>query len=925
MRASDDSEPAPHDGAADGTAERSSLSPSEELLRLDTPLTALPSAALVGTKIGHFGVLAPLGQGGMGVIYRAEDEALRREVALKVLPPSYAGDDARRRRLLHEARAAAAVNHPNIATIYEVGEADGRIYIAMELVKGRSLSQILGAGRLSLEDAIGIARQILCGLGKAHEAGLIHRDLKPDNIMITAEGVAKVLDFGLAKQRAQPSSDRDLAEMETATNMTAEGRLVGTPPYMSPEQARGVALDHRSDLFSFGVVLYQMLADRRPFTGATTADVLTAILRDQPESLAKLNPEVPPALSQLVQRCLAKEPQGRYPDCASVSSDLERIVEVGQGSYPTASAAKGATPEGGTAPTERPRRALGHRWKAGLAVGLAGLLAVAAASPLWVRRAPPPAAPIPTAPRPTAVTELPPPVSRSPDALAAYASAMQAFRDANWGLSEESLRSAIRLDPSMAAAHLRLALIIDILVSTVEGRESYARAVHGRASLSERDQVLLRALEPLLSRDPPERALAVARMRAATERYPLDAELFNLLATIARDDHEMAVRAAQRAVELDPQYADAWQAVGEQFLMLDQIDEAVHAFDRCLEISPATADCRGARARHYELLGQCTRMEDEFRRAIVSNPKAAVEWYEGRAHALHALGRPPEAVLEAFTQKWAQLPEDKRRAIELYDRARLDFDGGRFADAEARAREGMSLIQADPNARIHALYAGMLVHIYTETGRLKDAAQIADDYLKRKDVWVGASMLYGSTMHMLRTLLHAGVLSKKAFADKRAEWLGQSDKLNDTESLRLWVITFVKWIQQPEEAEEALAAFAKLPLGARSQESMRFYGAAIGQAYLLAGRVDEALPFLRREGRPCTGPANIPPDLPLGQALEQKGDLAGACAAYGAVLDRWGDGRPRSVTADKARARARALGCAERKPGSAPSSQGLSN
>jgi eukaryotic-like serine/threonine-protein kinase len=929
MSDSEDPVPAFRTMTGDPSADRSDLSPSEELLRLPGPLDAYPAASLAGTTVGHFRVIAPIGRGGMGVVYRAEDETLRREVALKVLPPSYAGDAERRRRLLREARSTAAVNHPNIATIYEVGETDGRIYIAMELVRGRNLGQVLSAGRLPPEEAVGIARQVLRGIQKAHEAGLVHRDLKPDNVMVTSDGLAKVLDFGLAKQRAL---DVMVGDAETVTHVSADGRLVGTPVYMSPEQARGVEIDQRSDLFSFGVVLYEMLTERRPFSGATTADLLTAILRDTPTPPSKLCPEVPHALSQIVERCLAKKPEDRYPDCASLLREIDQVFPAGQGSSASSSGAssgaKRAMPARGTDP-ERDRPAFAwSTWKVSLAAGVAALLGVGAAVRPW-RTPPPPPPPVALtalAPRPTALTDLPLPSSQHPAAIAAYTEALQAQRDGNWGQSEASLRRAITIDPLMTAAHLRLAIVIDMPPSSnVEARESYNRAVWGRASLTERDQVLLRALEPVYGRDPPETSLAVQRLREATERYPLDAELFFVLSILESKDLEESLRAARRASELDPQYADAWQTMGERLSSLDRIEESLQAFDRCAAISPGTADCHGSRAVQLSALGRCAEAEESARRAITSGPKASPGWYELRATALHAMGRPLETVLEAFTQKWAQIPAERVRPIELYDRARLDIEAGRFDLAEAHAREGDRLIRSDPSAMVHAQYTDLLMYIYNETGRSREAVKLADDYLKRKDVWVGASAVRPLSMLMLRTMLHAGALSKDAFTHARTEWLAQGPKVGDADPGRLWLSAYTGALEQREEAEEALAAFAALPQGALSPRLIRRFSARIGQTYLLAGRVDEALPYLRPEIRPCRAPGENPPYYPLGQALEQKGDKEGACSAYTAVVDRWGDGKPRSVTADKAKARIRALGCAERKAGAVSAPPWLGN
>ncbi|MEW5737851.1 MAG: serine/threonine-protein kinase [Myxococcota bacterium] len=274
-----------------------------------------------GERLGPFEVGAPLGRGGMGVVYRAENLSLRRTVALKVLHPAYANDPERRRRLLREARAAAAVNHPNIAAIHEVGELDGRIYVAMELVEGESLRARMSRAPLSLPEVRAIAGRILEGLGAAHAAGLVHRDLKPDNVMLTPTGNVRLLDFGLAK-RAGPGTPSPRPDEPTSL-VTRAGHVLGTPGYMSPEQAVGDPVDARTDLFSFGVVLYELLVGRRPFSGSNQVKLMASLLGEQPVTPVAARPEVGQALSAVVMRCLAKHPHDRFPDAASVRQALE--------------------------------------------------------------------------------------------------------------------------------------------------------------------------------------------------------------------------------------------------------------------------------------------------------------------------------------------------------------------------------------------------------------------------------------------------------------------------------------------------------------------------------------------------------------------------------------------------------------------------
>ena len=274
----------------------------------------------VGSRLGPYEVIAPLGAGGMGEVWRARDPRLRRDVALKLLPAEVSLDAARLARFEQEAQAASALNHPAIVTVFDVGTADGSAYIAMELIEGSTLRALLAEGPIPARRLAPIAAEAASGLAAAHEAGIVHRDVKPENLMITRDGRVKILDFGLAKPVPTPSGV--LSEMATAAAATEPGAILGTVSYMSPEQVRALPLDHRSDLFSFGAVLYEMLSGRRPFAGASTADTLSAILREEP---ADLPPGVPPALERIVRRCLEKEPGRRFQSARDLAFALEAL------------------------------------------------------------------------------------------------------------------------------------------------------------------------------------------------------------------------------------------------------------------------------------------------------------------------------------------------------------------------------------------------------------------------------------------------------------------------------------------------------------------------------------------------------------------------------------------------------------------------
>ena len=276
-----------------------------------------------GDHVARFEILGEAGAGGMGRVFRARDTRLGREVAIKLLAERFSENEEYLKRFEHEARAASALNHPNIVTVYDTGEHDGYPWIAMELVDGKSLREFVATGSPSMRRLVHVAAQVADGLAAAHEKGITHRDLKPENIMVTPQGLVKILDFGLAKQATS------LAGVEQTTVdaalATEPGRIVGTLNYMSPEQARGWPVDCRSDQFSFGTILYEMLTGHRPFRGGSQADVLSAILSQEPEEISRLNPRVPAALAWLVARCLAKDAGDRYVSTRDIAHELASI------------------------------------------------------------------------------------------------------------------------------------------------------------------------------------------------------------------------------------------------------------------------------------------------------------------------------------------------------------------------------------------------------------------------------------------------------------------------------------------------------------------------------------------------------------------------------------------------------------------------
>src|SRR5262245_34369334 len=277
-----------------------------------------------GTRLGPYEIVAPIGAGGMGEVYKARDPRLGRDVAIKVLPGTLSADAERLQRFEQEARAAAALNHPNILAVHDIGQHDGAPYIVSELLEGETLRERLSGGAMPVRKAVEYAIQICHGLAAAHDKGIVHRDLKPENIFVTTDGRVKILDFGLAKLTQAEPAFAGVSALPTTPPHTMPGVVLGTIGYMSPEQVRGLAADHRSDIFAFGATLYEMLAGRRAFAGDTAMDAMTAVLKEEPPD-PPTERHIPPALARVVDRCVEKTPAARFQSASDLAFALEAL------------------------------------------------------------------------------------------------------------------------------------------------------------------------------------------------------------------------------------------------------------------------------------------------------------------------------------------------------------------------------------------------------------------------------------------------------------------------------------------------------------------------------------------------------------------------------------------------------------------------
>ena len=583
--------------------------------------------------VSHYRIVQKLRSGGMGDVYLAEDEFLPRVVALKLLPRERSGDEIVQHRFMREARAASALSHPNIARIYEAGEDDGRVFIAMEYVDGEPLDALIARGPLPAAEIVRVALQLVGAVEDAHAHGVIHRDLKPSNVMLTARGEVKVLDFGLAR-----FDDPD-ARMEDSTAWKTESGLVmGTVPYMSPEQAFGRPADPRSDIFSIGVVLYQLVTARLPFAGATTAETLLRVVSSQPEPMARFNYELPIELERIIRKCLEKEPERRYQTAAELLVDLRNFERDRQ---------------------LDPRKRVRTVRRSGMAIIALLIVIAAAAFVVWRRSAlpPPPVRSIAVLPFEGDLGEGIADLVISD--LARLHGLRVMARSTSFGHSATespmSAGKALHVDAVLTGtvdtSGERVAVsteLVDVRDGSRIGgmrRELVREDLATLASLIGNDVAHALQLEPRASNAPPVKA----------EAYRLYLQGRQQWNTRTPEGLRAAIDLFRQTIEIEPEFAPAYAGLADTYSLLDLYtdapnaenrDRAIRAAERAVELDPSLPEGHSALAAVREVFQwDWESAEREFRTAIRLSPGYATA-HHWLAALLTTLGRFDEALEE---------------------------------------------------------------------------------------------------------------------------------------------------------------------------------------------------------------------------------------------------------------------------------------
>ena len=716
---------------------------------------------MLNQTISRYLVTGKLGEGAMGEVYRARDARLNREVALKVLPEAFASDDDRLMRFAREAQVLASLNHPNVASIYDLEEHDGKQILVMELVEGETLADRLLAGPPPLAEALRMALQIAEALRAAHRKGIIHRDLKPANIKITPEGVVKVLDFGLAKRSQALGGEADTQAPTMRQVMTMRGEIIGTPAYMSPEQALGERADARCDIFSFGAVLYEMLTGRRAFSGATLTAVFNAVLNAKPRRARLLRPEVPAELDSLVAKLLQKDRSLRPPDMEAVCSDLDRLSARMSARPPAPSATARLS-----VAAWRAREWAGENGKKALAasalfVALVALGAFGARS--YLRPDPPPASALVSSPAPAAVR-----VDTSAGPYGLFEQGMEYLKrqdkEERLDAAVEAFQTALSKDKDYAPAYAGLGLAYVLKFNFNRDKSLLEQAVqNAKRGVALDGHVALNRVS--LGRAyvaKGEYDLAAEELNQAFTLDPLNADAHRVLADLeaAKRNPAEAEKLYRKAIELRPDDWALHYALGIFYFRASRYADAERALAESIRLAP---DCHMSHrdlGAVYYMQGRFPEASAEYQKSLQIRPSATTYTNLGTCLFFQGLYQQSVAAMEKAVelgannhQLWYNLGDayrftkgNEQKAAEAYTRAvqlaRKELEA-KPGDPDLLSRVALSLVKngdkrqglaeaeavekADKSAAVEA----RLVLVYELSGDRERALRAMEAALKK--------------------------------------------------------------------------------------------------------------------------------------------------------------------------------------------------
>ena len=596
---------------------------------------------MIGQTISHYRIIEPLGEGGMGTVYLGEDTHLGRRVAIKFLSSL---DPHYRARFLREARAVSALSHPNIAAVYDYGETpEGQPYIVMELVSGRTLSDLLDEERLSLARSVQIVSAIAEALGEAHRLGIVHRDVKPANVVINERGQVKVLDFGLVKHLDE--IDKGSTDPQTRFAYTQSDVIVGTPLYLSPEQATGKALDGRSDLFALGALLYECITGKSAFSGTSVIEIGAQVIHVTPAPPSETNPRIPAELDRITMKALQKNPDARHQSAAELIADLNAVSATlpRDGDYPPrapASVARASALTTLTKSLRRPRLSLGAFIVGAIIVGFI----VWAAMRYW----------------------KPAPYQPTPEALAWYNKGVDALRNGAFLQASKTLEHAVSADPDYAIAHARLAEAYTELDYTDKAKDELLRVsslVPDRSQLPELDRLYLTGINATVTRDFSDAVTAFEELARLT---PEDAHAFVDLgrANEKTDDIEKALENYLKATTLDGQYATAYLRAGDIHSRKTDVASASAAFEKAEALFKALGNPEG--------VGEVQRLRGILFRGIGKPAEARTQFQNGLETA-KATGNEAQQVLCLIELAYLASNDGKTKEAQEYAMQAVEF------------------------------------------------------------------------------------------------------------------------------------------------------------------------------------------------------------------------------------------------------------